>query len=541
MTTTERDDRVTHEPLGALADAIVAGDLDLASRVACAGWARLLEGSARQTVALLETIPRPELRRHPLLAMVLGLAYDAVADDGVRAIELFTLAIAASRVRADATDPVERFVLTVGESAAYRLTGGYDRAGRSAERALRQFERLSPAGRDEVAPNAHHLLAQAGTSLLYAGHGDRALDALRAAFSASTRLADPRSRLRPLALIAATQALGGDMPAARVAIERLESLPAPDGWRAGRAGALYRVTRALDALERFDPDGAQAQLDMVALSTVPAEERGIVVGVRALVQLSAHRNRAGSIELRAELERPTGRRMPPSVRAWLVSLLALQLLGCARPAEAEAVLARHAEAAAPTTPHPKVPAPTILARALLALLADDGAEALRVLDTCDLADSRTRRIDVAFSLVRAAALLRLGEGRGAAAATAEAVEQMRAGGLSAGILVIPDADRAALAENAREHALEQTAGLLDSLAVHASFLPAAMAPVRLTERETTVLQQLSETGSTAEIARSLFVSPNTVKTQLRSLYRKLGAGSRHEALAAATARGLLGR
>ncbi|MFB2599957.1 LuxR C-terminal-related transcriptional regulator [Herbiconiux sp. P17] len=41
------------------------------------------------------------------------------------------------------------------------------------------------------------------------------------------------------------------------------------------------------------------------------------------------------------------------------------------------------------------------------------------------------------------------------------------------------------------------------------------------------------------MASALFVSINTVKSQLRSLYRKLGVASREEALVAAAERGLL--
>jgi LuxR family maltose regulon positive regulatory protein len=43
-----------------------------------------------------------------------------------------------------------------------------------------------------------------------------------------------------------------------------------------------------------------------------------------------------------------------------------------------------------------------------------------------------------------------------------------------------------------------------------------------------------------EIAEELFVSPNTVKTQARSVYLKFGVSSRAEAVACARTAGLLG-
>jgi LuxR family maltose regulon positive regulatory protein len=61
----------------------------------------------------------------------------------------------------------------------------------------------------------------------------------------------------------------------------------------------------------------------------------------------------------------------------------------------------------------------------------------------------------------------------------------------------------------------------------------------LTTAELRVLRMLPTHLSLATIASRLCVSPNTVKTQVRSLYRKLGASSREEAVAQAFAAGLL--
>jgi len=52
----------------------------------------------------------------------------------------------------------------------------------------------------------------------------------------------------------------------------------------------------------------------------------------------------------------------------------------------------------------------------------------------------------------------------------------------------------------------------------------------LTARETEVLRRLSGPLSLGEIASELYLSPNTVKTHTASLYRKLGARSRSEAV-----------
>jgi LuxR family maltose regulon positive regulatory protein len=62
---------------------------------------------------------------------------------------------------------------------------------------------------------------------------------------------------------------------------------------------------------------------------------------------------------------------------------------------------------------------------------------------------------------------------------------------------------------------------------------------RLSERELAVLRRLPSALSNQEIAALLYVSLNTVKTQLQSIYRKLGVRSRHEAIERARQLGLL--
>ena len=61
----------------------------------------------------------------------------------------------------------------------------------------------------------------------------------------------------------------------------------------------------------------------------------------------------------------------------------------------------------------------------------------------------------------------------------------------------------------------------------------------LTKRELQLLVELPSPRTADEIAASMFVSVNTVKTHLRGIYRKLGVNSRREAIVLARRRGLL--
>ncbi|MET9968612.1 LuxR C-terminal-related transcriptional regulator, partial [Streptomyces sp. NPDC006356] len=85
------------------------------------------------------------------------------------------------------------------------------------------------------------------------------------------------------------------------------------------------------------------------------------------------------------------------------------------------------------------------------------------------------------------------------------------------------------------------------LAREHTWLTGALAPQRaqpprpepLSAREQDVLERLAQLMSTEEIAADLHLSVNTVKTHLKSIYRKLAATRRGEAVRRARDLGLL--
>jgi LuxR family transcriptional regulator, maltose regulon positive regulatory protein len=62
---------------------------------------------------------------------------------------------------------------------------------------------------------------------------------------------------------------------------------------------------------------------------------------------------------------------------------------------------------------------------------------------------------------------------------------------------------------------------------------------QLSEREREVLRHASGMLTTAEIAAELYISMNTVKSHLKSIYRKLAAAHRGEAVRRARKLGLI--
>lgn len=102
--------------------------------------------------------------------------------------------------------------------------------------------------------------------------------------------------------------------------------------------------------------------------------------------------------------------------------------------------------------------------------------------------------------------------------------------------------RALLAE-AREllASCSDCAGLERQLAAaeHAVRASAEVSRKELTEREVTILRLLRDGLTRSEIARELYVSPHTVHTHTKAIYRKLGASSRDEAVVRARRLGYL--
>lgn len=69
--------------------------------------------------------------------------------------------------------------------------------------------------------------------------------------------------------------------------------------------------------------------------------------------------------------------------------------------------------------------------------------------------------------------------------------------------------------------------------------PQAVATLGISGRELEVLEALARGQANKEIARTLGVSPNTVKTHVARLYEKLGAARRTDAVARARDLGIL--
>lgn len=176
------------------------------------------------------------------------------------------------------------------------------------------------------------------------------------------------------------------------------------------------------------------------------------------------------------------------------------------------------------------------ARARLRLLSGHPTDAaVMAIDYRARRDTRLR--DVAeLELIEAEAHLRSGDRRAALAAAALA---LRSADRRRDLRVWATVPREFLLDLAAEiPQLADRAAELDRRGITPIY-PSRLVLIDLSHRESIVLRELAAGDTLERIAANLFVSLNTIKSQVRSLYHKLGATSRAEAVATARRLGLL--
>jgi LuxR family maltose regulon positive regulatory protein len=181
---------------------------------------------------------------------------------------------------------------------------------------------------------------------------------------------------------------------------------------------------------------------------------------------------------------------------------------------------------------------TVLAvpRIRLRLLAGDNAAVLSMIGSFT-AEQPTRVHDnLELLLLAAVAALRIGDSSGALRIMAHVPDVYEESRNLRAFATIPAAQREELFKLS---GIELTPEEAATLRAHPEVYPAELILITLTKRENALLLALRAHASRQAIAEALYVSPNTVKTQIAGLYRKLGTTNRQDALIRAQELGLL--
>lgn len=510
----------------ALHAAAETGDVDLVQATVVRIWGSGQVRDAHETIRVLESLPRGAVSRRPQLALLLALLYNTRAEHRIKALEWFALAVAAAVYHLPRATPAERAVLRAGESVAARLIGRGGRARTAALAALDHLATVAP-GDDATVDTLRGLLhRQLGIGLVAGGDVEHGLRVIESALPH-----DPSGSLAAFStysLLAGLTAAQGDLVAARHLVEVATALEPPRRPETAYRRSTLDLARVHLAVDDGDLERATALLDTLATELRTNEFWPAFAEVQATVDLLTLRALPGAEVLDDRMRR--GRRSPAG-SAWRGRLTAARAVLALAAGQAEAGTALLAPV--PST----VPAARV-ARARLLLSTGRTAEALALLAAPDLPDEGPR-LRVSRRLLLAAAATRHGTQAVAARALREAAAVVALGGSATGWVLVAAEERAAVRTLAAGMADPAVDALLAALAPVPVAVPDAQDGVGLSEREVVVLRALADDVELAAVAARLHVSHNTVKTQVRSAYRKLGVRRRADAVSRAGELGLL--
>lgn len=408
------------------------------------------------------------------------------------------------------------------DTLAARLTGAPGRAEHAA-RTARELRQDLPAELLDRHPELPALLqTHLGAARLWAGHFDEARAALSAAAAGSGgETALPREEsLGRLALI--DYLTGWPTRAEHKALAALTdaerfSLAEPAGL-----GLVHLVLAAV-AVDRDELDDAQALLDWAtAVQPVPPDPVTAASRVIAQARLQLARGQPGTALETAGSTVPAAAASP-----WAEDHTALVVssahLAEGRPETAVKVLEDAVGREAACT----------VAAARAHLAAGDPDAALDLLDHLPAEEHRGPAVTVRALLARAEAVGRQGDPTTARRLATKALAEARRERLRRPLLEAGPWLRRLLRTDALREPVP--GGLTARPESRLRTLPhtarqTALVVEELSGRERDVLRRLARMMSTEEIAADLFVSVNTVKTHLKSAYRKLGVNRRGDAV-----------
>jgi ATP/maltotriose-dependent transcriptional regulator MalT len=176
-----------------------------------------------------------------------------------------------------------------------------------------------------------------------------------------------------------------------------------------------------------------------------------------------------------------------------------------------------------------------ITRARAHLAVDNVVAAQRELATSDEADSRLSLASRTEQLALAAECA-LRQGHDPLPSFQRLLALLERTGARRPVLLLPHLRDAIVAGELAAPATSPLAGLSVEIAALQRANRDGVPP--LSDREAEVLAALTDTATLTDIAKRMYVSGNTLKTITRGLYRKLGAGDRHEAVAIARTLGI---
>jgi DNA-binding NarL/FixJ family response regulator len=503
--------------------ALDSGDTEGALRVIADGWQDVVATDGARLRDLVEALPFSEWNTDPWLLTALGASYRSLGSPS-RSAALPYFRTAEALASGDAGLPV---LVAAGirthHAAALRSLGRLDAAGERATTAWRLLDE------DVSLPSSERVCAQARVAIqlglveLHGGDYDSALTHLRLALGLSDRRLSPTELIECLAGLAFLSYTTGDFDGALDLVAQARA-GGPARQVESRFGALALVTELLIAIERNQLLEATALADRVAAVTVRTDWEPLGLYAIAGISIISGQHIEGLDHLRraAQLTQTwTGHAAVTVLCDGMRGTLFMHLGEL--DAATEIIRGLH-----PTQNHANCPARFL---ASIRFQAEDYLGCLEELEEClALGEHHSSRTMIDVLLLKAAANYELGNPVAADVAFDRALLYVSRTRMRTPFTLVPAAimkQMLSLAADRRQPS-EVSALLRDMSESYASPQYEGIEP--LSDREVDVARRLYLDKTMSEIAADLFISTNTVKTHVRSIYRKLEASNRKDAV-----------
>ncbi len=512
-------------PMEAVQHALAAGDLDLLAMCLADGWFELIgrtDTAFRSDV--LARISETDVDSSAQLSAVLA-SVDFISGQtrsGSRRLAR------AQKLRPKTPSPSLQAVLTFAELLRCTNRGSFHKTARLARKLLELAE---------IGPHSSQAAeTMRAIALSHLGLADVALDQLREAEGHLTealevsRLADvPYAELASLGGLAWLELIRGRLRRSERIARGAVELAQARGWEQSAHAALSYGALGLVELEWDDLEAAEGhtrELGEIARRTDDVAARTGCAAIQAALALAG---RGPGVEVALERVRGVASDLraleSPRMERWLSSLEARLLAATADRGQADAIAGTAVDA------RPGSPGLQAI-RARLALASGDAEGAIEAL--AEPTDAAYPIVAVERNVLRALAFRALGDDNAALVELESALSRAEPEAIRRPFLSAGRGVRELLAEHLRRAVSHRwfASELMRRLEGGGGSVRAA--PVELLEplsaREGEVLRFLPTMMSNADIASELYVSVNTVKTHVKSIYRKLEVTRRQEAV-----------
>ncbi|KQR53468.1 hypothetical protein ASF88_00835 [Leifsonia sp. Leaf336] len=501
------------DPITALRQALRRNEIAAAETILARNWTSAFTEEADEYLEELGALDLGALRSSVILLTVTGLLRENAGGDPLGALDYYHAAAEPQALRGRRLEPVRQYWTDLTSMIALRKVGR-----------LSQADDFLSALTSPDAGLAEPPLAwlEIGLTQLRLGRDHEAATAFdRAAIGA---VDDPNLYTYASGAASLAYALHGEIDRAQAVAARVEAFAQGDHTLRPCAFIPVAVASRLIATE-VDPDGEELDAaPWAGLENDLGELHSYSAYAAVLRSLASGELEQAQQIIDAQLLSKSPHTPSNSERARFVALEADLLMSQGNLVAAQKLIKSFPDGTNALRP--------VSARLLLMFREYRSAQ---LLAEAVLAEGTGPRIRVETLLVQAEALQRLKSAR-AVTIRLNARQVAEANNLvTPFVLTIAGHPAPSLAVSGGP---EESAGMIALAKIRPLFSEAAMA-AQLTQRERIVLDRLQSTASLEHIARSLVVSINTVKTQTRSIYRKLGANSRDEAVRIAYDLGLL--